>query len=246
MRDSKKHVLHGIEARKWVFQGRPPKKWPFFAQKWSKNVNIVPETLFFWLGRSVQGPPTLFCRCLTRKNIGCMVRNRKIGISGAPQPKKLPFFAQKWPTIANFRQKGSVFGLGCSVQGPPTLFFWCWTQKNMCCMVLKPGIGCFKACRPKKWAFFAQKWPKMPILGLKTCFFGLGRSVEGTPTLFCRCLITKISCMEWKPKNRCFSAAPPKKWPFLGQKWPKSANFGQKSSVLGLGCSVQDPRTLFF
>ena len=47
VRDSKKHVLPGIEARKWVFQGRPPKKWPFFAQKWSKNVNIGPERLFF-------------------------------------------------------------------------------------------------------------------------------------------------------------------------------------------------------
>ena len=164
----------------------------------------------------------------------------------AAPPEKCPFFAQKWPKIANFGQKSSVLGLGCSVQGPPTLTFKYWTQKNMCCMVLKPGNGCCRAAPPKKWAFLAQKWAKNANNGPKTLFPGLGRSVQGPPTLFCRMLTQKnINCMVWKPENKTFTAAPPKKWPLFGQKWPTIANFWQKGSVFGLGCSVQGPPTLF-
>ena len=46
------------------FGAAPPKKWAFFAQKWPKNANIEPKTLFFGLGGSVQGPRTLFRKCL--------------------------------------------------------------------------------------------------------------------------------------------------------------------------------------
>ena len=138
-------------------------------------------------------------------------------------------------------------GLRCSVQGPPTLFFWCLTQKNMCSMVLKPETVGFRAAPPKKWAFFAQKWPKNANIGPKTLFFGIGRSVQGPQPLFRTCLARKnIGCMVWKPENTCFRAAPPEKWPFSGQKWPKIANFGQKSSVFGPGCSGQGPPPLFF
>ena len=142
--------------------------------------------------------------------------------------------------------KSDVLGLRCSVQGPPTLFFSCLTQKNMCSMVLKPETVGVRAAPPKKWAFFAQKWPKNANIGPKTLFFGLGRSVQGPPTLFRTCLARKnISCMVWKPENKCFRSAPPKKWPFSGQKWPKIANFGQKNSVFRPGCSGQGPPTLF-
>ena len=43
------------------------KKWPFFAQKWPKDAIFGPKTVFFGLGWSIQHPPTLFCRCPTKK-----------------------------------------------------------------------------------------------------------------------------------------------------------------------------------
>ena len=114
----------------------------------------------------VLGPPTLFFWCLRQKNMCCMVLKPENGCLRAAPPKKWPFSGQKWPKIAHFGQKSSVFGLGCSDQGPPTLFFRWLTRKNMCCMVLKPENGYFRPAPPKKWAFFAQKRPKMPKLGL--------------------------------------------------------------------------------
>ena len=93
--DSKEHVLHGIEARKLVFQGRPPKKWAFFAQTWSKNVNIGPETLFFRLGRSFQGPPTLFFRCLTQKITSCIVWKPEKRYFRGASPTKMAIFCRK-------------------------------------------------------------------------------------------------------------------------------------------------------
>ena len=163
-------------------------------------------------------------------------------------PKKWPFFAQKWPKIANLGQKGSVFRPGCSVLDPPTLFVWCLTQKKiLCCMVLKPGNGCFKASPTKKWAFSAQKWPKNANIEPKTLFFGLGRSVEGTPTLFCRCLIKRKTSVAWDGTQKIDVSGPPqrKNGHFLAKNGVNFANFGQKYSVFGLGCSVQDPHTLF-
>ena len=46
MPDSKKHVLQGMGAGKWVIQP-PPLKWPFFAQEKPKNANFGPKTVFF-------------------------------------------------------------------------------------------------------------------------------------------------------------------------------------------------------
>ena len=211
-----------------------------------KMVILVLKTLFHGLERSVQGPPTLFCRWLTQKNINCMGWKPENKFFRAAPPKKWPLFGQKWPTIANFWQKCSVFGLGCSVQGPPTPFLSCWTPKNMYCMALKLEYGCFGAAPAKKWPFFAQKWPKNAKIGPKTLFFGLGRSVQGPPTLFCRCLIPKkILCTIWRLKNRCFRAAPPKKWPFFSQKWPKIPNFGKKAVFRGLGAQFKTPLPYF-
>ena len=192
--DSKKRVLHGIEARKWVFQGRPTQKMGIFCQKnglkmpklGQKILILVLKHCFLGLGGQFKAPQTLFCRWLTQKKIKCMVWKPENKCFRAAPPKKWPLFGQKWPTIANFWQKGSVFGLGCSVQGPPTLFLRCWTPKNMYCMALKLENGCFGAAPPKKWPFFAQKWPKNAKIGPKTLFFGLGRSVQGPSTLFYR------------------------------------------------------------
>ena len=75
MPDSKKHVLQGMGAGKWVIQGSPPQKWPFFAQEKPKNANFGPKTVFFGLGWPVQGPPSLFRRCSTQKKMCCRVRD---------------------------------------------------------------------------------------------------------------------------------------------------------------------------
>ena len=95
VRDSKKHVLPGIEARKWVFQGRPPKKWPFFAQKWSKNVNMGPENCQFWATRQCFwawvlscGPPyPIFLVLDTKKHVLHGIETRKWVFQGLPTQK---------------------------------------------------------------------------------------------------------------------------------------------------------------
>ena len=182
---TQKNVLHGIEAREWVFQARPTQKLGIFCQKkWPKNVNIGPKTLFPGLGRSVQGPPNLFRTWLTQRNINCMVWKPENKCFRAAPPYKWPLFGQKWPTIANFWQKGSVFGLGCSVQGPRTLLLRCWTPKNMYCMALKLENGCFRAAPPKKSAFLPKKGLKMPKLALKHCFLGLGGQFKALQPYF--------------------------------------------------------------
>ena len=38
-----------------------------------------------------------------------------------------------------------------------------------------------------------------------------------------------------------FRAAPPKIWPFFGQKWPKIANFGKKTVFLDTGAQFKTP-----
>ena len=69
--DSTKHVLQGLGPKKLFIQGRPSQKWPFFAEKWLKNANFGPKTVFFGLGWSVGRPPDLFRRCSTQQNMYC-------------------------------------------------------------------------------------------------------------------------------------------------------------------------------
>ena len=57
---------------KWPFVAQ---KWSFFAQKWPKNAIFGPKTVFLGLGWSIQHPPTLFCRCWTKQNMCCRVKN---------------------------------------------------------------------------------------------------------------------------------------------------------------------------
>ena len=98
------------------FKATPPlPKWPFFAQKWPKNGNLGPQTVFFSLGWSGLAPPTLFCRWLTKENICCGMWEPENGCFIRGQPKKWPFFAKKLPFYANFGPKTLVFGFGWSV-----------------------------------------------------------------------------------------------------------------------------------
>ena len=42
-------------------------KWSIFAKKWPKNAIFGPKTVFLGPRWSIQHPPTLFCRCPTKK-----------------------------------------------------------------------------------------------------------------------------------------------------------------------------------
>ena len=177
-------MLHGSEARKWVFQGRPTQKKGIFAQKWPKNANIGPNTLFLGLERTVQGPPTLFCRCLTQENMGCMVWKPGNRCFWTAPPKRWPFLAQNDLKLPIFWQKSIMFGPGCSVQGPLTLFLRFLTRKNMCCMVFKPENQCFRVAPPKNGHFLPKKGLKMPQIGPKHCFLGLGGQFKAPQPYF--------------------------------------------------------------
>ena len=55
----------------------------------------------------------------------------------------------------------------------------------------------------KNGHFFVQKWPKNAIFVPKKVFFGLGWSVQLTPTLFPRCSTQKNMCCRVRdPENR--------------------------------------------
>ena len=73
--DSKKTCVAGLGTQRIGDSAPPPKKWPFFVQKWPKNAIFVPKTVFFGLGWSVQLPPTLFRRYPSQKNMCCRVRD---------------------------------------------------------------------------------------------------------------------------------------------------------------------------
>ena len=75
----KKTCVAGLGSRKIGDSAPPPKKWPFFAQKWLKNAIFGPKTVFFGMGWSVRRPPTLFRRCSTQKNMCFRARNLKNG-----------------------------------------------------------------------------------------------------------------------------------------------------------------------
>ena len=136
-----------------------PKNGHFLPQKGVKMPKLGLKHCFLGFGGQFKAPPPYFAGAGLKETSVAWYGSRKIGISGPPHPIKRPFFRQKWPKIANLGQKSSVFGHGCSVQDPPTLFFRCLTRYIISCMVLKPENRCFRVAPPKKWAFFAQKGP---------------------------------------------------------------------------------------
>ena len=60
----------------------------------------------------------------------------------APPPKKMAIFCQKkgleMPLLG---QKQCFFGSGGQFDAPPTLFYRCSTQRNMCCRIREPENG---------------------------------------------------------------------------------------------------------
>ena len=89
-------------------------------------------------------------------------------------PKKKPFLAGTSPKNARGPEGHSFLGAGDQLVPPRTLFWRYWTQRKMCCTPLIPFNKCFRAVTTKKTPSFAQKWPKIPILGPNQCFLGPG------------------------------------------------------------------------
>ena len=59
--DTKKHMLHGIEAKKWVFQGRPTQKMGIFFPKNGLKMPIMgPKHRFLGLGGQFKAPQPYF------------------------------------------------------------------------------------------------------------------------------------------------------------------------------------------
>ena len=166
------------------FRAVPPKKGHFLAKNGLKFPILGKKAVFWGLGAQFKAPLPYLLGAGHEKNMCCMVLRLKNGCFRAARPKKRAFFAQKWSKNVNIGPETLFLGLRRSVQGPPTLIFRSWTRKNMCCMVLKPETGCFRAAPPKEWAFFAQQWPKNANIGPKTLFPGLGRSVQGPQPYF--------------------------------------------------------------
>ena len=179
--DSRKHVLQRREAKKWVFQGCPTQKMAIFAQKWPRNANFGPKTVFSGLGWPVLGPShAIFQVPDSNKHVLQGMKAGKSVLHGRPT-QKMAIFAQKWPTNANFGAKTVFFGLGWAVLGPPTPYFVGARPKKNVLQGMGRELGVSPRPPPpeiaffaQKWPFLAQNWPKNANFGPKTVFFGLG------------------------------------------------------------------------
>ena len=150
-----------------------PKTGHFLLENGLKMPILGLKHCFLGLGGQFKAPQPYFAGADSKK-VNCMVWSRETGVSGWPHPKVSIFWAKNDLKLPILGKKRSIFGPGCAVQGPPTLFVRYLTQRNMCCVVLTPENWCFRVAPPKKWAFFAQKRPKNAKIGPKHCFLGLG------------------------------------------------------------------------
>ena len=169
-----------------------------------KNGHFLPQKshCHFWTKISFVGldclvqlaPPTLFCRCPTeKKHVLQGMEARNMVFRDRPT-QKMAIFAQTWPINSNFWPKTVLFGCWWSVHSRSTLFCrcltqWIHTQYSMEINTCVAGVW-LHVLHGIEWVFhfLPKNCLKMSILGLKHCFIGLERSVQGPPTLFCRCL----------------------------------------------------------
>ena len=115
----------------------------------------------------------------------CRVWKLKTGALGPPHPKKWPFFAQKWPTNANF--------------GPETVFFWARAGSSNpphpILQVPDANKHVLQGMDARKWViqgratqksghFLPKNGLKMLILGQIHCFLGLGSHFKVPPLYF--------------------------------------------------------------
>ena len=108
MPDSKKHVLQGMGAGKWVIQPPPQKNGHFLPKKSLKMPILGQKQCFLGTGWPFQGPPSLFCRCSTQKKCVAALGTQKIGDS-APPPLQNGHFLSKNGLKMPFLCQNSVF-----------------------------------------------------------------------------------------------------------------------------------------
>ena len=123
MLDTKEHVSHGIEARKWVFQARPTQKMGIFCpKKGLKMPKLGLQHCFWGLGGLFEPPPPYFAGARIKKTSFAWYVSRKIGFFRAAPPKRWPFFGQKWPKIANLGKKAVFLDTGAQFKTPLPYF----------------------------------------------------------------------------------------------------------------------------
>ena len=164
---------------------------------------------------------------------------------GVSAPPKWPLFAQKRPKNANFGPKPVFFGLGWPVQGPPPYFAGAQLKKTCVPAYGSRKIGASGPPPPKKWPFFAHKWPKNANFGPKKVLCGLGSSILDPSPYFAGAQPKKTCVAPHGTRKIGVSRQTPQKRAIFCPKWPKNANFGPKTVFFGLRWSVQGPPTLF-
>ena len=231
----------------------PPKKTIFLLENGLKMPISGQNSVFLGVGWSLQGPPALFCKCLTQENMCCNVGKPKNGCFRVAPPKKWPFFAQKWPRNANFGPKTVFSGLGWPVLGPSHAIFQVPDSNKHVLQGMKAGKSVLHGRPTQKMAIFAQKWPTNANFGAKTVFFGLGWAVLGPQHPISLVPDQKKMCCRVWAGNWVFhrDPPPPQKSPFLpknGHFWPKIGLkmpiLGQKQCFLGLGSDFKTPPTV--
>ena len=84
----------------------PPKKWPFFAQKWLKMPILGQKQCFLGSGGQFDAPPPYFAAARLRKTCVAGSGSRKMGDSGPPPLKNGHFLPKNGPTNADREECG--------------------------------------------------------------------------------------------------------------------------------------------
>ena len=148
----------------------------------ARNIPIFgPNQFFLGWGGHWKDPPPYFAGAGTR---WCRVWEPENGFFTPPPPRKVAFFAQKGAKNANFGPKPVVLGSGGQSKAPHPVLRVPNSDKHV-----------LQGMRARKWViqvrdpqknghFLPKKRLKMPILGGKQCFLGLGGQFKAPPPFF--------------------------------------------------------------
>ena len=133
-----------------------------------------------------------------------------MGVS--PPPPKWPFFAHKRHKNATLGQNQCFLGLNGQFKAPHPISQVPDSNKYVL-QVLRDAKRVIQGRPPtKKMAIFCpKKGLKMPILGRKQCFFGLGWPVEGLQPYFAGAQLQKMCVAGFQRRKTGDSAPPPNK-----------------------------------
>ena len=101
--------------------------------------------------------------------------------SGPPPPKMAIFLPKNGLQMPFLGRKQWFLGSGGQFDAPPPYFAGARLRKTCVAGLGSRKMGDSGPPPPKKWPFFAQKWPKNAKFGEKKVIFGLGWSVQAPP-----------------------------------------------------------------